>query len=85
MKLNLAKAKEVVKAKTTDQRLDENTGEVVKVGRGRKAKPSHGRFNIFVNKENYKKIKEYATGLDDTMTKHLDIAIEDYVKKIGEL
>ena len=85
MKINLNKAKEVVRAKTTDQKLDKDTGEIVQVGRGRKAKPHHGRFNIYVNKENYGKLKDFAIEQDDSISKHLDIAIEDYLKKIGEL
>ena len=85
MKINLNKAKEVVKAKTSDQTLDKETGEVKKVTRGRQPKPNHKRFNVFVEKHNYAKLKEYALSKDNTVSIHLDIAIEDYLKKVGEL
>jgi phage I-like protein len=85
MKINLSKAKEVVKAKTTDQKLDKETGEIKKVNRGKVAKPTHFRFQGYTHKGNYEKLKAYALSQKDTYGEHLDIAIEDYLKKVGEL
>jgi phage I-like protein len=85
MKINLNKAKEVVKAKTTDQKLDKETGEVTTVNRGKVAKPTHFRFQGYTHKGNYEKLKAYAKANNDTYGEHLDIAIEDYLKKVGEL
>ena len=81
VKVREVKLEEAFKHKVETQIFDK--GAVRTVNRGRKARPDAGRVNVYVELDNYEKIRDFAHKRGCTIGSLVDVAFAKFVEEEG--